>query len=75
MFFGTWKPDVAQLPRQNTMYQTPLDTRTLTWPRTYCKSGWSLQYAAMNVMFVTTPYAAGEVLVTRVRSRSSDGVH
>jgi hypothetical protein len=37
MFFGTWKPNVAQRPRQNTMYQTPLDIGTLTWPRTYCK--------------------------------------
>ena len=31
--------------------------------------------AALNVMFVTAPYAAGEVVVTRVCSRSSDGMH
>jgi hypothetical protein len=61
------------------MCQTPPDTGTLTWPRTIVKVAGRFNDAALNVlpqvMFVTTPYAAGEVLVTRVRSRSSDGVH
>jgi hypothetical protein len=43
MFFGTWKPNVAQRPRQNTMYQTPLDIGTLMGLGRIVKSGWSLR--------------------------------
>ena len=53
-----------QRPRQNTMCQTPPDTGTLTWPRTIVKVAGRFNDAALNVlpqvMFVTTPYAAGE---------------
>lgn len=65
-FFATWKPNVTAAQRKLKGVQQPRTKHNLsnTTPHWYSLHG--LGRIVPQVMFVPTPYAAGEVAVTRV---------